>query len=394
MNRPLSVGIVTPTVSRAGGGIFPIVLAHARELATYGHQVVVHGLDCDPKGIDRSLWEGVALSLHRPGPFGYAPRLLDDLLAADHDILHQHGLWLYPSVAVSRWRARTERSTVISVQGMLEPWALTNSAWKKRIAAIVFESGNLRNAGAIHCSAGERGGVHRSVPGAPIAVIPNGTDLPSLAALRKARVSSANGKKTLLFMGRLHPKKGIAELIEAYSLLQRTEPTLSSRWHLVIAGWDDGGYAQGFQELARNLGLDSDDVTFPGPRFGKDKSALLASADAFVLPSYSEGFPMAVLEAWAHGLPVLMTQECNIPEGFAAGAAIQIGCRPRTLVAELARALARDDLPAIGSAGRALVESRFAWPSVVADLTQVYGWLVRGDQKPDFVNCPPGTEQS
>ncbi len=384
MATTYSIGIVTPTVSRAGGGIFPIVLAHARELHALGHRVTVHGLDDDPDGLDRAEWDDLRLKLYQPGPFGYAKALSQDLMAGDYQLLHQHALWLYPSIAVSRWRARTGSPVVISTQGMLEPWALSNSAWKKRLAAILYEGRSVRSASAIHCSQAEVRGVRAFAPRSTIAVIPNGTDLPSLDGGGHASTAT---RKTLLFFGRLHPKKGVAELIEAWALLKARDPGVAARWRLVVAGWDDGGHEAQYRAAARELGLDAAEIAFPGPHFGAEKDELLKSADAFILPSYSEGFPMAVLEAWSYALPVFMTRECNIHEGFAAGAAVQIDNVPAALADTLLARLSDDgDLPAMGQAGRRLVESTFSWPAVAADLAKTYRWLIDGGEPPECVD--------
>lgn len=384
MGGGLSIGIVTPTVSRAGGGIFPIVVAHARELSAQGHRVTVHGIDCDPEGLDLPAWDGLDLKLHRPGPFAYAPNLLPELLAARHDIVHQHGLWLYLSVVVSRWRDRTGKPTVISSQGMLEPWALLNTAWKKRLAGFLFEKRNVGRSGAIHCSAAEVTGVAGYAPGVPIAVLPNGVELLDLPADPHPK-TKAKARRTLLFFGRLHPKKGIAELLKAFALLKGINADLAARWRLLIAGWDDGGHEAHFKALSHDLGLSGEEVSFPGPHFGNEKTALLFGADVFVLPSFSEGFPMAVLEAWAHALPVLMTKQCNIPEGFGAKAAVEISNDPELLARQLSEALIRSDLHLLGAAGRRLVEKNYAWSTVAKELSAVYGWLVGAGERPPCV---------
>ena len=382
MKHPLSIGIVTPTVSRAGGGIFPIVLAHARELVAQGHTVMVYGLDDDPAKLDRHEWHGVPMRLYEPGPLGHAPQLTKDLLASDHDLLHQHGLWMYLSIAVSKWRARTGRPVVISTQGMLEPWALSNSAWKKALAGWLYEKRNVQRASAIHCSQAEMAGVRAYARRSTVAVIPNGTVLPD-----SIERSPDGGKKNLLFFGRLHPKKGVAELIEAWAMLKERSEATSSQWKLVVAGWDDGGHEARYKALARASGLDEDDILFPGPQFGEDKTRLLSGSDAFILPSYSEGFPMAVLEAWSYRLPVFMTRECNITDGFAAGAAIEIGNDPPELATTLATHLCDDtDLPQVGLSGRRLVEKVYSWPGVVSELADVYRWLVEGGARPACVD--------
>lgn len=390
MPRQLSIGIVTPTVSRAGGGIFPIVLAHAHELSNLGHDVTIYGLNDDPEALDRDAWGGLVLRLYDAGLNGYSPALKSDLEAGDHDLVHQHGLWMYLSIAVSSWRARTDRPVVISTQGMLEPWARSNSAWKKLIASAIYEKRNVRMASVIHCSKAELAGVREYVPSSRIAVIPNGTQVPEISKNPPAPSDLfPSEKRMLLFFGRLHPKKGVAELIQAWAILRENGPDIFSNWRLVVAGWDDGGHAETYHSLAQDFGFKNDEIQFPGPRFGDAKDALLGNADAFILPSYSEGFPMAVLEAWSHGLPVFMTPECNIPEGFSEGAAIEIPNSPEELGRVLRRELTRPDLPEVGQAGRRLVEQTYSWPRVVSELSNVYEWLVGAAQLPkclDFSN--------
>lgn len=377
---PLKVAIVTPTIARAGAGIFQIVNAHARELSLRADTTVtVHALDDDPDGLDRASWKGIDLRTYSPRCWGIAPDLRRDLSTSDADVIHQHGLWLLPSIGVSAARRRGI-PVVISTQGMLEPWALANSAIKKRIAAALFERANLLGAAAIHCSEAEVSGVRAYGVRAPIAAVPNGVDLPDLAPPARPPFMS-EGTRTLLFVGRLHPKKGIAELLEALSRLRAIAPEVAAAWRVAIVGWDDGGHEAGLKARVKALGL-SDRVVFPGPLFGEDKRAALLNADAFVLPSYSEGFPMAVLEAWAHALPVLMTRECNMPDGFEAGAAIEITTDPDALAATLACALSDPELAGMGRRGRAYAAEHYAWPAVAQELRSVYRWLARGSGRP------------
>lgn len=387
MARPLSIAIVTPTVARAGGGIFPIVLAHAVHLTRQGHAVRVYALDDDPQQLDRDQWEGVAMTLYRRGPLGFAGRLAADLRQGNHDVLHLHGLWSYLSVVASRWRSKTGRPVVISTQGMLEPWALANSAWKKRIAGALWETRNVRGAAAIHCSAAEVAGVRQYAPDSTVAVVPNGVELPDLSLpLPPPPAEFAADRRKLIFFGRLHPKKGLAELLKAWALLKASNPQVVSAWQLAVVGWDDGGHADALQHQARDAGLNEAEVQFLGPRFGDEKEAVWHNAEAFILPSYSEGFPMAVLEAWSYALPVFMTRECNIPEGFAANAAIEISNQPADLARTLGAELSRADLHLIGLTGRRLVEETFVWQRVASELGGVYQWLVGQDERPDCVH--------
>ena len=128
-------------------------------------------------------------------------------------------------------------------------------------------------------------------------------------------------------------------------------------------------------------------VLFVGPAFGDQKDALLRRADAFILPSFSEGLPMSVLEAWSYRLPVLMTDHCNLPEGFAAEAAIRIGTDVESIAEGLNQLLQSTipDLQSIGRNGRSLVESQFTWPQVAAQMKEVYEWVLGGGAVPDCV---------
>lgn len=353
---------------------------HARELARAGVQVEAHGLLDAETEKDLSGWAGVPIHMHVPriARLAYAPKLASRITAQQPHILHLHGLWQYPSVAAAQWRRRTGGPVVISTQGMLEPWAIENSKAKKRIAWLLFERSNLSHAAVLHCSRSEVAGLRAFGLKNPIAVLPNGAVVPSSSSSHAPPTFMSGPKRTLLFLGRLHPKKGITETMQAWASLGEMHPKLAEHWQLVIAGWDDGGHEARFRAEAAALGL-SDSVVFPGPLFGETKEAALANADAFVLASHSEGFPMAVLEAWAHGLPVFMTKHCNIPEGFNAGAAVEIQTDPKAMVEVLVNHLARVDLPQVGRLGRALVKDQFAWSAIARELISVYKWTLGGE---------------
>jgi poly(glycerol-phosphate) alpha-glucosyltransferase len=271
---------------------------------------------------------------------------------------------------------------------MLDPWALRNSWLKKRLAHHLYEWANLRAAACLHALNDEEAlSIRRYGLTNPIAVIPNGVGLPDLRASDgndAAPVLGADPRKPLLFLGRLHPKKGLVETIHAWKLVRDRSPEVAAQWRLVITGWDDGGHLPGLKALAVELGL-AEDVSFQGPLFGAAKEAAFRAAGAFVLASYSEGLPNAVLEAWSHGLPVFMTEACNLPDGFVAGAAIAIDTAPDRLALVLSEHLARSDLGAVGQRGRELVELRYNWDRVARDLAAVYAWLVSGAPRPDTV---------
>lgn len=383
---PLSVGIVCASATRHAGGIFPIMQAHAQQLTALGISVTIHCAVDEMTGRDGPSWDPVQLrSCPRlQNSFAFAPGIKVALLEGDYNIIHQHGLWQYPSIAVSKWQQRTRGPVVISTHGMLEPWALANSKTKKQVAAWLFERGNLTKAACIHCSASEVEGIRSFGLKNPIAVITNGSDLPDPnAAPARPSWLPNDARSTLLFVGRLHPKKGIRETLDAWALLTAQHREVTDAWRLVFVGWDDGGHAEAFVAHARFLGLA--DVMFPGPAFGDEIQGVYVHSDAFILASHSEGLPMAVLEAWSYGLPVFMTRECNLIEGFAAGAAIEVTTDPHALARVLLKCLTDPNLSAVGRRGRELVRTQFSWPLIGRQLSAVYHWLARQGPRPECV---------
>jgi poly(glycerol-phosphate) alpha-glucosyltransferase len=297
--------------------------------------------------------------------------------------------------AALQWQKKTGRAVVISPHGMLDPWAVKNSAWKKKLVGWFFASESLRRATCIHalCES-EAESIRAYGLTNPIAVIPNGIDLPETGCRKSAVGDQQEQKRKILFLGRIHPKKGLKELIEAWSRLGEKR----AQWQLLIAGWDDGGHLERLKKQASEFGLrwrdlsqqtfnldtPTFDICFLGPKFGEEKHQLLQSVDGFILPSFSEGLPMSVLEAWAYGLPVIMTEFCNIPEGFAAQAAIRVEPRPESIAEGLESffSLADEERGAIGECGRRLVEERFTWDSIARQMKAVYEWCLTGKNPP------------
>lgn len=390
---------VLESASRADGGIFEAELALQRELALRsGLTVEVVALRDEFTDADAARWNPLVPRLAEvwgPRAFGYGPRLAG-LLDPQADLLYCAALWKYPGWAASNWQKSTGRPVVIAPHGSLDPWALNNSRWKKRVAALLFKNGQLRRAQCFRAlCAAEADAIRAYGLTQRIEIVPNGVVLPVESAAGETR--SIEGRKILLFLGRLHPKKGLAGALRAWAEIPNSKP-----WQLVIAGWDQGGHERELEALCARLGLKTAgfsqggpestegfpseklqtpplkaaDVVFAGPVFGVEKDKLLKRADAFLLPSHSEGLPMSVLEAWAHRLPVVMTPECNLPEGFASGAALEIQNVPhgnpdwqglRALLEMTA-----GERQTMGQRGRALVEERFTWEKVASRMTEVF----------------------
>lgn len=398
----MNIGFVSDSLSTTAGGIFEIERSLALHLRGLGISVTAWGVRDEPWERVADEWDGIECRLReRSGPriFGYVPGLVSDLEDSDCELLHLQHLWMYPSVAVHRWHRRTGRPYLVTANGMLEPWTLSRSKWIKRAAALCYENRMLRSAASLQANTEKEAADFRAYGlRNPICLIPNGVALPEVSSSEPLRQRSG-GPRVLLFLGRLHPKKGLVNALRAWAEVMGEEVRGTGReaWQFVIAGWDQGGHGDELKALCRELGLDYSDnpsgnsdsaspapVIFNGPAFGKEKDALMRKAEAFILPSFSEGLPMAVLEAWAYGIPVLMTDHCNLPEGFAAGAAIRIGTEVPGIAGGLRELFqgSPGDLEAMGGAGRTLVEEQFTWPKVAAQMKEVYEWMLGGGTRP------------
>jgi len=344
---------------------------------------------------DQRNWAGALLHHHAvrgPSSFAFAPALRQSLNKRPIDLLHLHGLWMYCSVATHRWSLTHRRPYLISPHGMLDPWALVNSGLKKRLARWLYEDANLRQADCIHalCES-ERQAIRDCGLTRPISVIPNGVDPPPSAPpempnWRRGLIPDA---LVLLYLGRLHPKKRVLELIQAWhAALSRTGADTPD-WHLVIAGPGPDDYVRQLRNCIAEHGL-SERVRLIGPQYGTEKEATLAAAHGFILPSVSEGLPMAALEAWAWGLPALLTPQCNLPEGFAAGAALRIEPERDSIAAGLRQLFSASEATrrTMGQRGRELVNARFTWTHVAAEFDAVYHWLLGTGDRPNCVSMP------
>ena len=378
----MRVGFLVNSISRKAGGLFESVRGLAKAVASTDADVRVFGIRDEQTAVDLQEWRPVSVETFRPRlrAWGYSNELLPAILDAKLDILSLHGLWKYCSVGSQRWHNRTGRPYVVHPHGMLDGLALRNARWKKRLAAALYENQHLREAACLRAlSEGEARSIRSYGLRNPICVIPNGIDLPELSG--ENAKSQSEGPKTLLYLGRLHRKKNLANLIRAWKQTFTSQGRKGDSWTLAIAGWDQGGYESELKQIAAG-----GSVVFLGPQFGAQKNKCYRTCDAFILPSLSEGLPMTVLEAWAHARLVLLTPECNLPEAFEANAALRIGTTSEEIAAGLKQLIetSDDDRAAMGTRGRTLVATRFSWPRIGEQMRAVYEWLL-GAEMPNTV---------
>src|SRR6266849_3845242 len=390
----LKVSMLAPYISRRAGGLMDCVRNLSRFLKNE-HEIHVDIISVEDEfsAEDRAAWGELSVHLlaSKHAAFRYAPELSRKLSSLTPNLVHTHGIWTYLSVAVARWSKSNggvaPRPYVVSTHGMLDPWALQSSRWKKIIAGFAFERRHLENAACIHAiNQAEAAAIRAFGLKNPICVIPNGVEIDARNVVKSASPPWAahvvGDRKVLLYLGRLHPKKGLSILLRGWKKAFKHEKD----WILVIAGWDQGGHRLELEELTRELKI-ADSVQFIGPLFGKARDAAYQNADAFVLPSRSEGQPLVVLEAWSHARPVIMTPECNLPEGFEKGAAIRMSATVGGVAGALGKlfALQKPALEEMGRRGRDLVTKNFSWSQIASQMFAVYTWLLGRSGPPDCV---------
>lgn len=329
------IGLLTASASRLGGGVFEAVVNQAAIIREAGGEAVVFGLS-DDHAIDDAARFAPSSVYHIPrtGPaqIGFSPELTARLLSAELDLLHLHGIWMYPSRAATLWARVTGRPYVISPHGMLDRWITARGRLKKGMARLVYERASWRSATVLHgLTQREAEDIQRESGRNDSIVIPNAVPLSEVEGSKQRSAE-------FLYLGRIHPKKNIAALLAAWT--ERARDLSARNARLTIAGWGD---EKDVADLRANLAFAPDNVRFVGPLFGKAKADAFRRAGFFILPSLSEGLPMAVLEAWASATPVLMTTECNLPEGFENGAALDCGFDSATIGAAIDRAVAMQD---------------------------------------------------
>ncbi|MGC6456064.1 MAG: glycosyltransferase [Coraliomargaritaceae bacterium] len=294
-------------------------------------------------------------------------------------ICHQHGVWLRCSHDTTVYNCKYNIPLVVAPRGMLEPWALNHSKWIKKLAWALYQKRDLHRATAFHATAhSEAESIRRLGFKQPIAVIPNGIQLPELD--QSSAITHPSSPKTALFLSRINPKKGLLMLLDAWRRIMPEE------WRLVIAGNDDSKHLPEVERKIHEYKL-QDQVDLVGPLFGKAKEEAYRNADLFVLPSYSENFGIVVAEALSYSVPVLSTTGCPWQELQSHNCGWWVEPTPSGIEQGLEAALASSDqeLSEMGVRARTLVEEKYQWPGIAERMIEFYDWLLKGGKQPEFV---------
>lgn len=303
--------------------------------------------------------------------------LRETVSAGGLDVVHNNSLWMMPNVYPSWAVAGSDVPLVVSPRGTFSPWALRRSRHIKFLFWHLLQKQALARTALFHATAeSEYRDIRRQGFRQPVAILPNGVDMPELAGEQVKE-----GARTLLFLGRVHPVKGLDLLLDAWA---RLEPRHAD-WRLKIVGPGEPAHVQAVREQAAALGLAR--VSFEGPLYGAAKTQAYQQADLFVLPTYSENFGMAVAEALAAGCPVVTTKGAPWA-GLAAERAgwwVDIGSDPLEAALQDAMTRSPEDLAALGGRGRAWMQRDFSWDHIATRMVAAYRWVREGGAAPDWV---------
>ena len=458
---------VVSLIQASTGGPAVSVTRLASEQARLGHEVTLACLDYPHLGPQVAA-EGVRVISMKGDVFavrgrGWSPGFRRVLLKEAHntDIVHNHGLWMWPNAYAREAAVAARKPLIISPRGMLESWSLNRSKLRKAVAWWLFEKKNLQSAAMFHAtseseaeSIGEatkrlrdketkrlleqdtkrqrwetenrrvaetardltESNVGRWEGEVPIVVAPNGVDLPDLGRrpgrdILESKFAKLKDRRWVVFMSRLHPKKGVDVLLRAWA---RQKDVASGSWRvasgkesqtadgrrqtatetkrlrdqetkdsplLVLAGSDLIGYRKDVERMVRELQIE-DSVVLTGEVLGNEKDCLLANADVFVLPSYSENFGIVVAEAMSWGRPVIASTGTPWKEVADVGAGWWVKPEEGALAQALQEVLgnSQDELDAIGAKGRALVAERYTWATPAERLTKAYEQFLATDR--------------
>ncbi|MEY2884042.1 MAG: hypothetical protein RL490_1766 [Pseudomonadota bacterium] len=299
-------------------------------------------------------------------------------------IVHDNGIWSPSNLAVGIAARRLDLPLVISPHGMLDPWAMAYHGGRKAIAWALYQRRLLRQArGLLATAEREAGPMRQRVPGRPIALIANGVACPAQMPDRSGREMAA--ARTLFFMSRIHPKKNLVSLIDAWRPLA-LDPEFAD-WTLVIAGPDELDHSAELRARVMALGL-AGRVRVEGPVPDADKNAAFAAADVFVLPSFSENFGIVVAEALAQGVPAIVSDGAPWASLETEGCGWFVGTDTASIGAALLAAmrLSPAERSGMGRRGHAHVQRDFGWDPIAARTIAYYRWLLYGGAKPEFVH--------
>lgn len=294
-------------------------------------------------------------------------------------LIHDNGVWLPTNHSAAAVARRQRVPLIISPRGMLTQWSWNFRRFKKRAAWLLYQKRDLLSARVLHATSRAEADDLRALGlKQPIAVIPNGVELPMI---QKPEIRSQKSEvKIALFLSRIHPKKGLMDLVAAWDAVR------PAGWKVVVAGGDELNHRAEVEVEIQRRGL-SGHFQFIGAVGDAQKWEIYRAADLFILPTKSENFGIVIAEALASGVPVITTRATPWEEleKHQCGWWIETGVEPLLKALHQATALSDVERNAMGRRGRLLIENNYSWPKIAREMRNVYEWILGGGEKPECI---------
>lgn len=379
----MKYSILTCSISHRAGGLFQAIKDLYMQNIFLKEDITIFSFIDKETYKDIKEWKHIKIYLAKDYFFSfYSIKLKKSILSSNADILHIHGLWRFPHLFINTWDKKRKSPILCTPHGMLDPYIIAKQGKLKRYISSLFFDSALNKITCFHALCKKEALDIRAYGlTQPIAIIPNGVELPTSIIH-----TTIDKKKQLLYLGRIHPKKGIDLLLYAIKNIAENNIHFFEDWHIDIVGWDHENTLCKLKKIIEKNNL-CNYITFHGELYGDKKNEIFSSANAFILPSHGEGLPMSILEAWSWKLPVLMTEQCNLPEGFKYEAAIKIEDNTQSVINGLYQLfhMSESQLNTMGENGYKLVKTHFSWECSAQKMVELYNWLTKKGKKPEFI---------
>ena len=379
----MKVCLFTDSIDKKDGGPSRSVPILAKGLSLAGVETVLYtGMSDD---MNTHMLDNTNVQIKYFAPNISDKELEKELLDGHYDIIHAQNLWMPIYHKMAKIARRHHIPYIMTPRGCLEPWAYQGQGFfrnlKKTVAIALYQKKDLQKATCILATAQmEADNIRALNINAPIAIIPNGIDVSEYHC--RPVISKESVKKQIVFLSRIHEKKGVEFLISAWKQLRTIYPD----WNVVIAGNGDATYIQKLKRNIKTNGLDDCMKIIP-PVFGEEKYNLYCESSLFVLPTYSENFGMVIAEAMSCGVPVITTngtpwQELNEKQ---LGWCIDLSLESLVKTMKEAIELGKDDLFDMGQRCSQHIFKTYQFTAVADKNKAVYEWIKKKNNKPNYI---------
>ncbi len=369
MNKKMKVIHFIPSIDRTSGGVGVYMQLLAKELGKLCNLYIVTSVSENPLPLENAKIITIPFKITE---FRKMKKEWCKLLhEIKPDLVHVNCCWMPQSAFTQKWAQKLGYKVILSPHGMLEPWIISRHYWTKKVPALLlYQRAAIKNADYLHATAeSEKANLLKLGYNKKIEVIANGIDIDSIRMK-----DNWERKKKILFLSRIHVKKGIEFLLEAVAILKEQ----LKDYTINIAGEGDANYIASLKNKAKELGIERF-INFCGGVYGEKKWKLFREADIFVLPTYSENFGIVVGEALACGTPVITTkgtpwEELNTKH---CGWWTEVGTEATKEALASFLTLSADELKEMGYNGRELIENKYSTKKIAQDMYSLYNKILR-----------------